>query len=170
MTHPGNGNPPAAMAQPCARLLAGALLATSVGFAAACGASTQDAPPARDDEAVRAAREQAFQRKDIAKVPPPQDVGVTEPVPASLLNNAREHLARRSQYPPDQIEVVSSEQQVWPDGSMGCPQPGLNYTHEPVRGYRIILRAGSREYDYRIAASGYLVLCEGMWLENPPLS
>lgn len=163
-------NPDRSAPERSRRLLGAAGLAFAAAMAVACGPSSQDRGPSRDDAAVRAAREQALQRKGLEAVPPPEDVAVTQPVPASLLQNAREHLARISRAPVDQIEVVSAEPQVWPDGAMGCPQPGLTYTHRPVEGYRMVLRAGGRDYDYRVAASGYLVLCEGMWLKDPPVS
>ena len=39
-----------------------------------------------------------------------------------------------------ELEVVESIAITWPDGSLGCPEPGMNYTMAPVPGYRIRIR------------------------------
>lgn len=46
------------------------------------------------------------------------------------------------------IEVVTAERVTWPDGALGCPQPGEVYTQALVPGYRIVLRVASTEYSY----------------------
>src|SRR3990170_1712012 len=49
-------------------------------------------------------------------------------VAAPLVKQAQEDLAQRLGAPIDQISVVSVSEVVWPDGSLGCPQPGQAYT------------------------------------------
>ncbi len=65
------------------------------------------------------------------------------------------------------IKVLRAEAITWPDGSMGCPQPGQVYTQATVNGYWVILGHAGREYDYRAAASGYFVLCERTRPQRP---
>ena len=48
---------------------------------------------------------------------------------------------------------------TWPDGSLGCPQPGINYTMALVPGYQIIVRAGEQRLDYHATRRGHFVLC-----------
>ena len=38
---------------------------------------------------------------------------------------------------------------TWPDGSLGCPEPGNSYTQALVEGYQIGLRHDDRFFDYR---------------------
>lgn len=50
--------------------------------------------------------------------------------------------------------LVSSEAVMWPDGSLGCPQPGMSYTQAVVEGMRVVVTADGKQYDYRFGASG----------------
>jgi hypothetical protein len=56
--------------------------------------------------------------------------------------------------------VVVAEAVTWPDGSLGCPVPGEMYVQVETPGYRLILRSGGTEYDYRLTAAGALRLCD----------
>ena len=62
--------------------------------------------------------------------------------------------------PVDQVTVVSAETVTFPDGSLGCPQPGMAYTQIPVDGYRIVATAGGTTYDYR-GTGGTFQRCVG---------
>jgi len=57
-------------------------------------------------------------------------------------------LSKRLKISEDKIEVVSVEAVEWPDGSIGCPLPGFQYTQAVVPGYRIVLQAGGETYTY----------------------
>lgn len=57
------------------------------------------------------------------------------------------------------IEVLRAEQVRWPDGSLGCPEPGQSYTQEPIDGYWVVLRAGEETYDFRLGEAGVPRLC-----------
>jgi hypothetical protein len=46
------------------------------------------------------------------------------------------------------VEVESAEEVTWPDGSIGCPLPGMQYTQALVNGTRIVLRADGVDYQY----------------------
>ncbi len=96
------------------------------------------------------------------QAPEPKVGGVTGEVPEPILDSVQQDLSKRTGAGPAAIEVVRAESVVWNDGSLGCPQPGVNYRMAPTRGYRVVLRHGGREYDYRVVArSGSFVLCEG---------
>lgn len=60
----------------------------------------------------------------------------------------------------EDIRVVSAESVTWNDGSLGCPKPGMMYTMALVPGYRIVLEAGGKTYDYHGANGRPPVLCE----------
>ena len=57
------------------------------------------------------------------------------------------------------ITVQSALRVTWPDGSLGCPEPGMHYTQALVPGWRVILRAGEETLDYHAASHGALILC-----------
>lgn len=57
------------------------------------------------------------------------------------------------------VKVLLVEAVEWPDASLGCPQPGMMYGQVITPGYRIVLEAAGRSYDYR-ATADRVVLCE----------
>lgn len=59
-----------------------------------------------------------------------------------------------------EVVVVSSTAMTWNDGSLGCPQPGQQYTQALVEGWQMIVTVGDQTYDYRFASSGAPLLCE----------
>jgi hypothetical protein len=146
-----------------------ALALILVCLATGCTSMTAHCAPSRTDEAVQAAREEAFQRKRLQAVPEAEPQAAVGEVPPTIMTDVRNHLAGRTGGGPDAFEVVRAQEHEWPDGAMGCPQSGLMYTQRPVRGYWIVLAHQGRDYDYRVSESGMLVLCEAMALEDPPL-
>jgi hypothetical protein len=82
-----------------------------------------------------------------------------ESITAAVLEDA----ASRTGVAKADLSVESAVGVTWADGSLGCPQPGMNYTMALVPGYRIRVRAGERVLDYHASQRGYFVLCpEGM--------
>jgi hypothetical protein len=73
--------------------------------------------------------------------------------PAAALN-ARADLAQRLQIDPDTIKLVSVEQVDWPDGCLGVQIPGVMCTMVITPGYRVILEADGKQYEYHTNASG----------------
>lgn len=80
------------------------------------------------------------------------------PIDAAI-HRARTDAARRAGIAAGSIELVSAEAVTWPDGSLGCPQPGMAYTQALVPGYRIRLRARGQVLDYHAGRIGMPVLC-----------
>src|SRR5262245_20683020 len=66
---------------------------------------------------------------------------------------ARDDLAGRLGVDVGQIEVVEARAVTWPDGSLGCPQPGMAYPQVLVDGLLIRLRAQGRLYAYTAAGT-----------------
>ncbi|MGI6208127.1 MAG: hypothetical protein ACOYEW_07915 [Anaerolineae bacterium] len=62
---------------------------------------------------------------------------------------AQADLARTLGLSPDEVEVIKVESVQWPDASLGCPEPGKVYAAVITPGYRIILQAAGRRYEYR---------------------
>ncbi len=63
--------------------------------------------------------------------------------------------ARLAGVPVEQVVVVSAEAVTFPDGSLGCPQPGMVYTQALVDGYKIVAEAGGKTYDFRGTGSTF---------------
>jgi hypothetical protein len=84
--------------------------------------------------------------------PPVQVVGM-EPL-QSMISLALADAARRTQRDVSTLVVVSADPVTWPDGSIGCPRPGMMYSQALVPGYRIRIRAGGELLDYHAGRSG----------------
>jgi hypothetical protein len=66
----------------------------------------------------------------------------------SAIDDSLTDAARRTGLKRTELEVLSAEAVTWPDGSLGCPQPGMMYTQALVPGFRIRVRAGAETLDY----------------------
>jgi hypothetical protein len=73
---------------------------------------------------------------------------------------AKEDLAERLGVTLDQIELLSFEEVVWPDASLGCPQPGMAYIQMLQDGALIRLSAEGQVYDYPSGGNRGVFLCE----------
>lgn len=60
----------------------------------------------------------------------------------------------------DDIVVVKAESVVWPDGSLGCPEPDMMYTMATVNGYHVVLETPEGTFDFRVSDNGNFRLCE----------
>ena len=78
---------------------------------------------------------------------------------AELVAAAAEDLADRLSVPIGDVVVVSAESVVWPDGSIGCPIPGMRYTQVQVEGTKIVLSVNRGTYNYHSGGSRDLFLC-----------
>lgn len=78
---------------------------------------------------------------------------------SGLVTVAIADLVGRLGVDPGQIEVVSVESVVWPDGSLGCPQPDMSYTQVQVDGARIVLSVDGGTYTYHSGGSRDPFLC-----------
>jgi len=61
---------------------------------------------------------------------------------------------------PEEIELLSFEFKEWPDGSLGCPQSGMEYAQVLQEGYLIRLEAGGVVYNYHGGGQNPPFLCE----------
>lgn len=83
----------------------------------------------------------------------------TEPYPPAVTAAIGE-LAQSLQIDPAVIQVVSFEEQVWPDGCLGLAAPDEMCTMQEVAGWRIVLRAQGHDYAARTDESGGTVRLE----------
>ena len=66
---------------------------------------------------------------------------------------------RRLGVDPGELEVVSVEEVTWPDGSLGCPEPGMSYTQALVEGSKVVLGHDGRVYVYHAGDDDQPFLC-----------
>lgn len=59
----------------------------------------------------------------------------------------------------DVIDWVSFEDVLWPDGALGCPQPGFSYTQAVVPGSLIVFEVDGVAYEYHAAQDSTPFLC-----------
>lgn len=80
---------------------------------------------------------------------------------ASLPVALRADAARRAEVQPDDVRLIEHRSVSWGDGSLGCPEPGRQYTQAVVPGFRIRVEAGGRTLAYHADR-------RGNWLWCPP--
>lgn len=85
--------------------------------------------------------------------------GVTGEVPDEFLQPVIAEAAGLAGVDPADTRVVTAQQMEWPDGSLGCAEPGMVYTQAIVPGYWVIIEAGGDGYDYRLTDNGTFRLC-----------
>ena len=91
--------------------------------------------------------------------------GLEDPLIVKTVDKARQDLAERLSLPVDQIEVREVRKVTWPDDSLGCPQPGMDYTQVQQAGLLIRLSASGSVFFYHSGTSLEPFMCE-----NSPLN
>ncbi len=77
----------------------------------------------------------------------------------SVVQLAATNLAKDLNIAPDQVEIRSVEQREWSDSSLGCPEPGRAYMQVITPGYKVILFANGREYEYHTNMQNMAIRC-----------
>lgn len=100
------------------------------------------------------------QSRTFDRVPPtalPELGEAPADVVAAVVQDARATVGLAAEVP---VTIVRAEAVTWPDGSLGCPEPGASYLAAPVAGYWIELEASDRRLDYRVPLDGRFRLCQ----------
>ncbi len=82
--------------------------------------------------------------------------GIDEETIAALLAAA----AAEANVDLDEIRVVTAEQVTWPNGAIGCPEPGMGYTEALVPGYRVVLEIDGEELNFHASEGGEFFFCD----------
>ena len=137
------------------RFRAAVVLATAVLIATGCGAGgASPSEPTRSLEVV--------QTPDLTPdIPPSTTSGSPAPIllPAEIVEPILDDAAARSGVARDQLVVARAEPVTWPDGGLGCPEPGMMYIQVLVDGYWVVVQTGKQELDYRGSERGVFRLC-----------
>lgn len=93
---------------------------------------------------------------------------MTGEVPSEVIAKLRADLAQQAGAEAAAgARLVVAEEVMWPNGSLGCPQPGRMYTQALVPGYRVQFEAGGRTYSYHASQKGTFVLCKNPSSAHP---
>lgn len=114
-------------------------------------------PEPTDPEEVKVTTPPEEPTKDPASLP-------TGPVPTDLDQQPRvqaaiSDLARRLGVPEEDVAVAGWAEVTWPDGALGCPQPGMMYTQALVPGEQLVLRATGELFSYHAARGEEFQFC-----------
>jgi hypothetical protein len=92
-------------------------------------------------------------------------------VPPEVIAKLRADLAKQvGADVAESARVTAAESVMWPNGALGCPQPGRMYTQAIVPGYQVVFDAGGRTFAYHASQKGGFVLCKDPVLDQPPSS
>ena len=99
----------------------------------------------------------------LPETPAPTPIADTSPVradvPQGILTPILNEAAVLAKVPREQLSIVRAEPVVWNDGSLGCPEPGMEYTQALVNGYWVVINAAGQTYDFRVGRGGSFRLC-----------
>lgn len=90
----------------------------------------------------------------------PSAAPVTGEVPDAVIETARSMLVATVGADAANATVVVAQAVTWPDGSLGCPEPGVKYEQVEVPGYQIVFDVGGIRHDFRSTAAGNVRACE----------
>jgi hypothetical protein len=80
-------------------------------------------------------------------------------VPREVRRAVAADAARRFNVAASAVVLARAEQVTWPDGSLGCPEPGKLYTQMLVPGYRLTAKTTAGELVYHADAHGNVKSC-----------
>jgi len=127
--------------------------------------ATRSAASMTSQPSAGATLELALTSEALVTDRPTSPIGTSNPLPhdpyvLGLVEAARLDLATRLKLPVEQVQFVSFEAVVWPDASLGCPQPDMLYAQVQQEGYRITLATLEVSYPYHGGAKRGPFLCE----------
>jgi hypothetical protein len=132
-----------------AAILSASLTAALVGCTATPAGSPGGAEPSVPPSAGSSASPQPTGGStDPAASTPP---GSTTPgeVPAAILEAILADASQRTGVPVEDLIIRDARLVTWPDGALGCPQPGMVYIQVLVDGYQVVVVADMAVLDYR---------------------
>lgn len=91
---------------------------------------------------------------------------LSNPTVQYLITTATDDLANRISISKDQIQIKEATEVVWPNSSLGCPQPGMVYAEVLTPGYLILLNANNQDYEYHAGKNSEAFYCEN---PTPPV-
>lgn len=122
-------------------------------------ATTVPAPQAATSAPSEPATPSTTDRTETTVNDSSEDQVADDIVASPIVQTAIADLRERLSDPAAEVTVVSVEEVDWPDGSIGCPQPGMVYTQAIVNGTKIVLKHAGIRYDYHQGGSREVFYC-----------
>jgi hypothetical protein len=94
----------------------------------------------------------------------------TTAIPVDIRRSVVADAARRFKVAESSVVLTRAEQVTWPNGALGCPEPGTVYTQALVPGFRLVARTAEGELMYHTDTVGQVRSCkvhEGPELPQP---
>jgi hypothetical protein len=85
---------------------------------------------------------------------------MSDPQMERMIRLAKESLSGKFKISEDQIRLFEVKAVVWPDASLGCPQPEMMYAQVITPGYQIQLEAMGKSFSYHTDETGRVILCD----------
>jgi hypothetical protein len=137
-------------------------LICALGAAAAGSACASETPPPRTvAPPARIPDPVAPQAR-----PEGQPVAIAS-LPRELRRAVAEDAARRFGVGSNDVVLSNAEQVAWPDGSLGCPEPGQMYTQMIVPGYRLVASTTRGKLAYHTDQGERVIACADRQLSGP---
>jgi hypothetical protein len=89
----------------------------------------------------------------------PQMSRVESQMPEAILGPILDEAAKLANVPHQQLVIVRAEAVVWNDGSLGCPEPGMEYAQALINGFWVVISGAGQTYDFRVGRDGNFRLC-----------
>jgi hypothetical protein len=81
-------------------------------------------------------------------------------LPLDSVDAVRDHLATSESVAHSEVELQLQQEVTWPNGAIGCPEPGMSYTQALVDGSRLVFTVRGTEYEFHSAQGGHYFYCE----------
>lgn len=105
-------------------------------------------------------------------VPEKDEAQMTQPAPSSsmdsLIGKAKEDLSKRLSIAVPEISLVEAKEVVWPDASLGCPQPGVAFAQVLTPGYLVRFEVNDESYEYHTNMLDGVILCDSVYEVDSP--
>ncbi len=102
--------------------------------------------------------------------PTPPTTGLLDPGLQPYIDLAVDDLSGRLDVGAEDISVVAAILTEWPDSSLGCPQPGMQYALVLTDGSLITLAIDGDTYDYHAGGDTTPFLCETATDKSPTVT
>jgi hypothetical protein len=83
----------------------------------------------------------------------------TSEIPREVRRAVVADAARRFRVDTNAVVLADAERVTWPDGALGCPEPGIGYTQARVPGFRVVARTLAGSLLYHTDSQGHVVNC-----------
>jgi hypothetical protein len=90
---------------------------------------------------------------------PPVKIGTPSPFGQKMALLSQADLSKRLNIGVDEITIKAVQPVVWPDSSLGCPQPDFAYSQIPANGFIVVLEVAPNQFLYHTDEVSTVVFC-----------